>query len=353
MVSREAGFSLVEMLVALALTLIVTGAAFGLAQATQAIAQALPDAVDMQQRLRAGVDAMAGDLAVAGAGMDRGAAAGALIGFIAPVIPRRLGTSAADASTVVRPDVITILSVPAAAGQGVAGAPLSASSGLVLEPGPGCPAGRPLCGIASGSAVLAFDSSGRFDVFTIVGVSGSVGQLRAHGPGSGYAFPAGTPVTEVEETTYSFDAGAGQLRKDNGDRTSVPVIDQVAGFDVEYFGDPRPPARPRPAPATENCLYGPDGQLRPLGTVGSGLVPLPLSMFGDGPWCGSGGTAFDADLLRVRMVRVTVRVRAVSVSFRASGALFERPGTSRASTSYLPDLTARFAVAPPNLGVGG
>jgi hypothetical protein len=31
-------------------------------------------------------------------------------------------------------------------------------------------------------------------------------------------------------------------------------------------------------------------------------------MFQDGPWCGSGDNEFDADLLRIRKVRVTLRM---------------------------------------------
>jgi len=92
-------------------------------------------------------------------------------------------------------------------------------------------------------------------------------------------------------------------------------------------------------------LYDAAGNLVPmpvLSGAAGGLVPLPLAMFTDGPWCGSGATRFDADLLRLRAVRVTVRAQAVETSL----------GTSRESLRHLPDLVTTFVVLPKNLGGG-
>ena len=41
-------------------------------------------------------------------------------------------------------------------------------------------------------------------------------------------------------------------------------------------------------------------------------MQLPLALFRDGPFCGSGAMQYDADLLRIRRVVVRVRVRAGS-----------------------------------------
>ena len=74
-----------------------------------------------------------------------------------------------------------------------------------------------------------------------------------------------------------------------------------------------------------NCLYSAEGDWRGGVTWSAsehGLARLPVERFADGPWCGQGATAFDADLWRIRRIRVRVAVS---------------------------DYHAVFDVAPPNL----
>jgi hypothetical protein len=72
-------------------------------------------------------------------------------------------------------------------------------------------------------------------------------------------------------------------------------------------------------------------------------------MFADGPWCGSGMTAFDADLLRIRRIRVTLRLQAGSTAVRGPGTDFSQPGFSRSAWLRVPDAIMRFDVSPVNL----
>ena len=81
-------------------------------------------------------------------------------------------------------------------------------------------------------------------------------------------------------------------------------------------------------------------------------MPLPLSLFNDGPWCGEGDNRFDADLLRVRSVRVAVRVQAANAALRGIGADYVVPGTSRSARRALPDFAVTFDVSPRNLNMG-
>ena len=64
------------------------------------------------------------------------------------------------------------------------------------------------------------------------------------------------------------------------------------GLAIEYFGDPLPPDGPRPPLGTPNCLYDAAGSPLPgmtaLPATGGSLAALPLGLFRDGPWCGSG-----------------------------------------------------------------
>jgi hypothetical protein len=90
-----------------------------------------------------------------------------------------------------------------------------------------------------------------------------------------------------------------------------------------------------------------------LGSTGP-LVALDQGAFTDGPWCPNGGPgAYDADLLRIRRIRVTLRVQVGSASLRGvGGALFQREGRSTSAERFVPDQQVEFDVAPPNLAVG-
>jgi hypothetical protein len=203
--------------------------------------------------------------------------------------------------------------------------------------------------------VVLYDRTAHFDVFSVKNVSGGVAQIVNHGA-STYPFATGSRVVQVESRTYYFDVASSQLRLYDGNKSDVPVADNVVSVSFDYFGDPAPPVSPKPPSGVANCLYDAAGQLLPLpalGPAGASVVPLPLAMLDDGPWCGSGATVFDADLLRVRGIRVTMRVQAPLAAFRANGSLFLKPGFSRTSGRYVPDLSTTFTVWPPNLTIRG
>ena len=114
--------------------------------------------------------------------------------------------------------------------------------------------------------------------------------------------------------------GTSQLMHYDGAETDAPVVDHVVGLAFEYFGV--------------------DG------------MPLDPSMLQDGPWLPDDATAsvFDADLLAIRRVRVTLRVQSARAALRGpAGPLFMNGGTSTSMGRYLPDREIRFDVAPRNL----
>jgi len=84
-------------------------------------------------------------------------------------------------------------------------------------------------------------------------------------------------------------------------------------------------------------------------------VPLGSAEFIDGPWCPNDAdpNRWDADLLRIRSVVVTMRVEAASPSLRGSAsALFLHGGTSRSGQRWVPDQEVRLQVTPRNLNPG-
>ena len=352
----ERGFTLPETIVATALLLMVTGAIFSLAHPQTAASLTQPAAIDMLQRARAAAEVLLRDLHAAGAGVDLegGVHRGPLVRFIAPVMPRRFGPNA-DAFDTARADAITIVSVADTASQSFLGADLAPGAAtMAVGAAAGCPVGTLACGIMQGDEVLVFDEAGQSDVFVVLGVGVGVADIRAHAPGPAAAFRAGAALAVASSRTYYLDAPTRQLRFSDGDQTDVPVADRIAALAFEYFGDPLPPAAPQPPLGIANCLFSatgvPLGGLAVLTPAGGSLAPLPLALFTDGPWCGAGHRRFDADLLRIRRIRVTLRVEAVDGALRGRGAGYASPGTSQSALRTVPDFEVAFDIAPRNFG---
>jgi hypothetical protein len=330
---REAGFSLVESLLSLVLMLVLTGAVFSLVNPSATASQTQPEAMDMQQRARVASDLLFRDLFMAGAGVYAGPQTGALTNFFAPIIPRIMGKNG-DPYTTVKSDAVTISYIPNTYSQTTIRDPMpQPSSELKVEDMANCPKGEELCGFKDGMTLLIFDNLGHFDFFTVTNVQNSAGHLNHHQQDLSYAYQPGAIVTQAEAHTYYYDAVNLQLRHYDGYLTDVPVVDNVVGVTFSYYGDPRPPVAPKPVLGTANCLYDASGNLSgsltTLTPQGGSLTELPLSILNDGPWCGDGQNRFDADLLRVKKVMVTLRMQSANDAFRASGGDFAVAGRSR------------------------
>jgi hypothetical protein len=167
------------------------------------------------------------------------------------------------------------------------------------------------------------------------------------------------------------------MRYDGTTNAGVPVVDHVVDLRFEYLGEPRPPRiirpltepagpwttyGPRPpAPYTDNCIFAFDADLgayvSTLRTLDSdaALVPLPAADLSDGDvWCphASDPRRYDADLLRIRAVKVTARVQSAMPAFRGqAGPLFWNAGTSTHAARLLPDQEVGFQTSIRNVGM--
>lgn len=195
------------------------------------------------------------------------------------------------------------------------------------------------------------------------------------------------PSAQAYTGTYYLKANDAaqtyQLMYYDGNQTDLPIVDNVVALNFQYFGDPQPPTLrkpvsdpmppwttygPRPPalgvtadpdyPAGENCAFKVQGgmqvpRLADLTPGASALVALTPAMLTDGPWCPSPSSLarFDADLLRIRMVRITVRVQANQKMLRGTGALFAKAGGSKGGEMYVPDQEVHFDVTPRNLNL--
>ena len=191
---RNTGFSIVELLIASAITMAVVGAVLAVVNPAQLMFRAQGDAADLHQRLRAAADTVSADVRAAMA-----------------VRPYRVGAMRDDAAIGVyyRTDTLTVLGVP--------------------------------------STPLSLDGSASRTYY-----------LRSAAPG-----------------TF-------QLMQYDGGLSDLPMLDHVVLLSFDYFG-----------PATS----------------GGPLVRLEPATLVDGPWIEDAEQrTFDADLLRVREVRASLRL---------------------------------------------
>lgn len=387
---REHGFSLLEVTIATAIMLVVTGSVFSLMNPAQGAFSAQPEVSDMQQRLRVASDTLYKDLVMAGGGAYQGSMGGSLGNYFAAVLPRRVGSTLEDAPTVFKTDTITLIYVPATVAQTTLAdqGPNLNSAEIGVNKDPGCPPGDDLCGFKPGMTVMMYDDSGNYDIFTITAVQTNAMHIQHNSDNLTYTgYNANTTkIVQAANFVYFLNTATNQLMfYDGGLGADVPVVDNVVGLAFEYFGDPQPPEwRPgkavsdttgpwtsygpkpsavavAPYEAGANCVFNNDGSPVPasalpaLGAAGTGLVKLTAAQLTDGPWCPNATSLnrWDADLLRVRKIGVKVRVQAANAALRGpASALFTRGGTSRGGEKWVPDQEIRLQVSPRNLNLG-
>ena len=414
----EAGFTMIEALVATAIMVIVTAGVFSVLNPSQGIFQTQPEVSDMQQRLRVGVDQLKHDLMNAGAGSYSGLNSassisaqqvGSLINYFAPIWPSSQGAD----PTIDQPpgtfttDRITIIYVPSTGAQTTVKTDMaSTSASIYVNTESGCPQVNgvvdPLCGFKAPpdppTKAAIYDGTGAFDTFVVTARDESAQTLDLQHTQNGGALSKAykgtssvnfTRVAEIAYHVYYLNAPTKQLMHYDGLSTATPVLDNVVGLRFDYYGDPQAPVRMKPDSATdrtatygptppdpgvpapsgspwatgENCTWQMSGgtqvtKLASLG-VGTGLVQLTSSQLTDGPWCpdGTNSNKYDADLFRIRKIRVTLRLQTGNDSLRAAvsqgqTALFTNAGTSKNTSRAIPDQSIRFDVTPRNMNLG-
>ncbi len=370
--------SLAELLVASGVLLSVTAVAGTAAMRAQIAFRAQPEVADMQQRARVGASTIGRDLLMAGAGPAATAMAGSLVRHLPPIAPYRRGqTDDARGGVFYRPGTLSVVYVPDTHAEADVEHAFDLGGELLVDLAPNCgdAVHERVCGFTVGMRVMLFDARGRFDLATVTEVAG--GRVRVeHGGGLSSSYDGGAVMAEVVAPTYfvrpDANTGALQLVRYDGFRTDRPVVDNVVEAHFEFFGDPRPPrVFPRAAPEEpvrpvtsygpappdagvddprdlwgpgENCAFadddGPVPRLPPL-APGPSPVLLDPAHFTDGPWCPDGAHAvrFDADLLRIRRVRLRLRVQVAMPAMRGARSLF-----------FAPDQQVVLDVTPRNLG---
>jgi hypothetical protein len=385
---------MIELVIATALTAVVMSAAVAIIVPSQGIFEAQPEAADLQQRVRAAADAVLRDIMAAGAGVDTGPASGPLSDYLPPVMPYRIGDSNSDIArgAFFRTDTLSLITLPSLVAQARVTRASVAGQQLVVDAAPNC-GGVPfdrLCGFTQDMRVIVLDGDGTYDMGSVASVLGLVVTIDHVGSFAGTHNGGTAILAAVDLHTYyaknDTATGAFQLVHYDGRVTDLPVVDELLKLAFEYFGDPSPPQLlpgadlrssqgpwttygPRPPPldvdntgdawaAGENCLFrvSEGAQVTRLATLSGSLsdVKLDAALLTDGPWCPDAASPvrYDADLLRVRRVRVAMRFEAAAASLRGpASTLFQRGGTATSSTRLVPDFETRFDVTPRNVSL--
>jgi hypothetical protein len=303
---RDAGFSFVETLVALTITLLVTASAALLLLPTQSLAASRSETADMQQRLRVAADALTQQVGAAGAGAYAGPDPGPLTDAVAAILPYRAG-STSDPPGTFRTDALTVLTVPRNGTQ-----PVATTFWLKTD-----------------------DATAAYQLMSVDGTTG-----------------VDVPVVDhVVALAFDYfgDPQPPLMRK--------PLADATGPWTT--YGPKPATTAVAPFAAGENCVFADDGSGLPQPRLaaldaGASLATLNASLLTDGPWCPNDAAAdrWDADLLRVRSIAVRLRVEAALTALRGpASAWFAHGGSSRGGHQWVPDLEVRFQVSPRNLNL--
>jgi type II secretory pathway pseudopilin PulG len=392
----EAGFTMVEMLIATLIMVVITGAMFDLLNPASGMFNSQPEVSDMQQRMRVGIDSMQKDLVMAGAGTYVGASAGALYNFFAPVMPYRTGDISPDPPGVFRTNTISVLYVPPTPAQTTVNKAMGNGNSREIDVDAQVNCGSDkhdaLCGFEDGMRVLIFEPGGAWDSMTITHVQDEALHLQHNGNLSSGYNSGNAVITQVAAHTYYLRENQTtktyQLMHYDGYNTDIPVVDDVVKLEFQYFGDPEPPRLlpgkcltaecpgpwttygPKPPalgvtgtggwPAGENCAFAVQNgahvpRLSVLNDGGISQARLTAPMLTDGPWCpnATAPNRYDADLLRIRRIRGIVRTQVSKPWMRGpAGALFTYAGTAKTADKQIPDQEIRFDVTPRNMNLG-
>jgi hypothetical protein len=347
------GLTLLELVVTLAILLAAAAVGAGaLAAAIDAVAWQ-PSAGEIAARAHAVAALVAADLAAAGAGPivelapeDPAFAPGVdshrLAAWLPPVLPRVVGLDGADADTVASTDRFSVLAVAGASPQAVAA---QTGADYELRAGPACPVPAGGCGFRPETPVLLLGRAPGFQLAAVRDVAGPTLGLDGLA-----AWPPEALVARAEVVSYRFDRVRGELLRSRAGGRGQPLLDHLAGFEVEWWGRRLPPRGPRWS-GEATCALEADGTPRLPALAGAGdLGQLDPAILGDGPWCGVAPFRFDADLLRVRRIGLRFRLTAEADAARGRDPTrFAVPGRARHPGHEVPDLDLRVDVAPPAL----
>ena len=207
----QVGFTLIELVIAMTITLLIAGVLAGVAQPARAAFDRVPAELELQQRGRTAIEALSQAL--------------------------RVSISGADMDGVF--DELTVVVPIAAPAQGLL---------LADQPGPGgaitlgteqCPNIQEVCGFNAGAAALIKDSLGNLEIFSIASVNAGARYIMP-ATALSRAYPTGSFVVEVDQYTFRLSEqadGSYSLIRETIAGAMQPIVDFVSGLSFAIVGN--------------------------------------------------------------------------------------------------------------------
>lgn len=225
------GFSLIELLIAMTVTILIAGAIAGVAPHARAAFDRVPADLDLQQRGRTAIDVLSQAIRSAG----RNVAATESLGALSDLLP------AVSVSEEDEPGVFTELTViiPAPdAAQATLDADQAAPGGALTLGAAHCPNTRDVCGFTPGSTTVVADGEGHFDVFSIAATNAGARQLTP-ARGLSRSYPTGSVLVEADRFVFNLREqpdGRYALVRTTAAGAVQPIVDFVSGLAFEVTG---------------------------------------------------------------------------------------------------------------------
>ena len=341
--------TLSDVSVALAVILMILGAAVALLTAPRRAVVVQTHVAELHQRVRAGFSRLQRD--IGGAAIAPRDPRTSALRRRASVIPTRTGrqrANASDAAELFDPGGITVVTVGDTWSH-TTGSPLSQSTpGVALGAGGACGdtgagggGGSGPCGFGRDAVLLIGDETGRTDLLQVERLDAGRVWFRSFVDSAGLpSYETGASLAPAVVQSYHVDTSRAQLRYRRDWGREVPVLDNVVSVRFRYLGvsDGSWSATADPAGGVRCAVR----ETLDESNLVVRTVELSRAVLSDGPWCG-GDSSFDADLLRLRSVRVELRLDASLAELRgARPVIFARPGYATDARRWVSDLTARF-----------
>lgn len=229
---RSHGFSVIELLIALAIVLSIAGLLAQVVAPGRLAFERVPADLDLHQRGRAVIDVIA--RAVRSTATD--VAATTALGAFADLLPV-IALSDPDGAGG-RYSTLTVMAPVANAAQGTLEIDQAAAAAALTLATTTCPNVKEVCGFRPGTTAVITDGAGHHDVFIVASTSAASRALTADRVFS-HVYPAGSAVIEIDRHTYALGVqgdGSYSLLRETPAGASQPVVDHVAALSFQASG---------------------------------------------------------------------------------------------------------------------
>jgi hypothetical protein len=227
----DRGFSVMELLVALTMTLAIAGALANVVPPARAAFERVPGEFDLQQRGRTAIDVLSQALRSAG----RNVAAMESLGSLSDALPT-VSLSEPDESGAFTE--LKVIAPPADPAQGVLAAAQTGPGAAMILNGELCPAISDVCGFQPGSTAVIVDGLGNYDVFQVATTVAAT-RLLTPSRALSQSYPAASAVIEVDEFTFTLAQqpdGSYSLVRRTAAGAIQPLVDFVNGLAFRGLG---------------------------------------------------------------------------------------------------------------------